>query len=460
MYRLATQTGFFERLRDGIAKSFPFFSVLNEGTDSYNYETERFDLVDGFGLGVQYFVERENMKWYYDKVPFFADCVNMYADFASQVQIREVDMDGNDVSDSRFLEFLEHPNEWQDQIAFIKEFVINTLTTGIGVQYGTFFRTGNLSVSPSLYNVDAHNLKPPKVKNPYNLTREQIGALEFIERLGHNYDRKLRLSELVLIYDQVSSNGYGGDDTGYSADRFLNPISRTSSLLKDFQVLLNSTDTMAYLTGNNVNFVVSKEMNNTTLAPLGSKEKMDIEKKLGGKGRYGSRSGKIGDVIATNETLRALNLQRNNKNLYIIEMQNNAKENIRTRLGVPRDLLDGFNGANSGSTYENQQFAEARFILNNVKNITDSWLYGLEKKSGNYFKSRGTKLIGTYDHLASVIATKGMLKHNAMKKRADAISVLLDSYSSGRENGTFTGTFEDFLDDLGFSNYIHTDNRE
>lgn len=71
------------------------------------------------------------------------------------------------------------------------------------------------------------------------------------------------------------------------------------------------------------------------------KRRWILEQKLAGKKKYGSRSNKVGDVIATNEPLRALNVQRDNKKLQIIEMQNNAKENIRVRYGVPRDLLDG-----------------------------------------------------------------------------------------------------------------------
>ena len=108
---------------------------LMDGTHTYNMEMDRLNMLFG-GTNIS---EIKNFKWYYENVPFLSDCINIYADMASQVQIQEVYEDGTPVKDSEFLNFLEQPNNWQDQIAFIKEMVINTLTSGINVQYGNFF---------------------------------------------------------------------------------------------------------------------------------------------------------------------------------------------------------------------------------------------------------------------------------------------------------------------------------
>jgi len=156
---------------------------------------------------------------------------------------------------------------------------------------------------------------------------------------------------------------------------------------------------MCFLTSNPVNTIISRKATGAGIAPLSGDQKNDIESKLNGRGRYGAGMGKAGDVIATNETLERLDLTRDNKKLQTIEMQENAKENIRNRYLIPKDFF-------GGSTYENQQFAEAKFILGNVKTITDNWLQELTNKSPKYFKERGTRLIGTYDHLPSVIAIK------------------------------------------------------
>ena len=111
-----------------------------DGTHTYNMEMDRLNMLFG-GTNIS---EIKNFKWYYENVPFLADCINIYADMASQVQIQEVYEDGTPVKDSEFLKFLEQPNNWQDQISFIKEMVINTLTSGINVQYGNFFNEKTL----------------------------------------------------------------------------------------------------------------------------------------------------------------------------------------------------------------------------------------------------------------------------------------------------------------------------
>ena len=435
----------------------PFYAQLNDGTHTYNYETTREGIFGALGIGDAYYRPKSNLKWYYENTPFFSDCINIYADLASQVRIQEVDSKGEIVENSDFIKLLDQPNEWQDQIAFIKEMVINVLTSGINVQYGSFFKNGNLRVNPQLYNIDFYNLKFPKIKNPYRMKRSDIQDLKFIETLEDNEKRFLYNYELAFVYDTISRNGYG--ENGYSADKFLNPISRIFAIQKSLHIMLNSEDTMAFLTGNNVNWIASKNNNNGQLAALGNNEKSDIESKLSGNHRkYGSRLGKS-DVIATNEDLSLLNLTRDNRKMQIIEMQNNAKENIRSKYGIPRELIDAYNGSSKGSTYENQQYAEARFTLNNVKNITDSWLYSLEKQNPIHFKNKGHKLIGTYDHMPSVIAVQTKMRNEGFKAKGDALNVVLDAFVKSKELG-INFDYESFLTDNGFEDFLTTQSTE
>lgn len=430
----------------------PFYSQLADGTDTYNYELERHGPLSFMGIGNSYFTPRENLKWYYENVSFFGDCINIYCDIASQVRIQEVDAAGNIVENSEFVKLLDQPNEWQDGIAFIKELVINTLCSGINVQYGDFFKNGNLRINPSLYNIDFYNLSFPKIKNPYKLKRTDIQELSFIEHLEGGEKRTLKMFELAFVYDMIAKTTYG--EKGYNSSKFLDPISRVFSLRTDLQVLLNTTDTMAFLSGKNVNWIVSKKAAAGSLAPLGAGEKQQIETNLSGNGKYGTRQGKS-DVIATNEDLSILNLTRDNKKMQMIEMQNNAKENVRSKFGIPRDLLDAYTGTNSGSTYENQQFAEARFTLNNVKNITDSWLYSLEKKNKSLFADKGHKLIGTYDHMAAIVAINSVLKNQGFKAKAEALIKFLEAFEKAK-GLEIELNYEDFLKENGFEEFLKT----
>ena len=456
--------GFLTNLDNGITafkgaftpQSSPNYARLSDATHSYNLESERFGLFSFLGLGAEYYRPKEDLKWYYENIPFFADCINLYADIAAQVKISEIDQDSRIVENSEIVKFLEQPNPWQDQISFIKEMVINVLTTGMSIQYGNFFDKNRLGLSPNLYNIDFKNISIPKVKDRYVMTQKEIQELLFLEDIGGGAKRKLKFSELSLIYDTIAKQNYGkigADDT-----KILNPISRIFSIYRSLQIMENTEDSMMYLSGNNVNFIVSKKSANGGMVPLDQDQKADIETKLSGKGVYGTRSGKR-DVIATNEDLQALSLQRDVAKMKMIEMQNNAKENIRSAYVIPRDLLDAFNGTNSGSTYENQQFAEARFTLNNVKNITDAFLYQIEKKIPEYFTKKGTRLIGTYDHMPSISAVNQKIKNEGAKSKAEALSAFFKAFDEAKNLG-ITQNYDDFAKMTGFEGLINANVNE
>src|SRR5574343_1514004 len=92
------------------------------------------------------------------------------------------------------------------------------------------------------------------------------------------------------------------------------------------------------------------------------------------------------------------------KDLQLVEFENQSKENIRNALLIPRDILDASSGDSKGSTYENQQFAESRFINGNVKGYTDQILGVLQQKAYRYFEQRGTTLKGYYEHMPSQVS--------------------------------------------------------
>nr|DAI36792.1 MAG TPA: portal protein [Caudoviricetes sp.] len=398
------------------------------------------------GIGKTYFSPKEDYKAYYIDGTFLSDCINLYADFASQVRIQEVNDKGEAVENSEYLKFLNEPNEFQNQTDFIKEMVVNLLTTGMSIQYGNFFKNGNLRASPSLYNLEFNNIKFPEIKDPYTLTRDKIKTLKVIETLADGVQRTRELHELAFFYDTIAKKNYRGDG---AKNMYFNPISRISSILYSIQTILNSEDMMCFLTSNPVNTIISRKATGAGIAPLSGDQKNDIESKLNGRGRYGAGMGKAGDVIATNETLERLDLTRDNKKLQTIEMQENAKENIRNRYLIPKDFF-------GGSTYENQQFAEAKFILGNVKTITDNWLQELTNKSPKYFKERGTRLIGTYDHLPSVIAIKTKLKNEGFKFKAEALVSLLGAFEKAQELGV-SNDFEQFVKERGFEDFINNE---
>ena len=363
------------------------------------------------------FTGSDNLKDYYFKVPFLADCVNIYADFASQVQIYEEDSDGNIIEDSPFLKMLKKPNPFQDFQSYIKEAIINTITTGIFINYGTFFERGDLKADSQIYNLELSNLTFPQLRNSYLLREKDISKLRVRESLPTGEQREYFMSELGFFYD-LGNKGNLDDKS------FFNPISRLKSVEVSIQNIIKTEETINYLAGNKVFGVLSKKGN--SLVPLGAKEKENIEQKINFKKK---------GIVATNEDLQYLSILIDSKKLQLVEFQNQAKENLRSVLNIPRDILDASSGDTKGSTYENQQFAESRFINGNVKGYTDQILEVLQQKAYKYFEQRGTTLKGSYEHMPSQVAINEKLGNDALNNKLTALDKFFTAYRNGLENG-------------------------
>lgn len=424
----------------------PLYAKLEDGTHSYNFETERFGILGMLGMGTAHGRPRENLKYYYANTLFLQDCINLYADLASQVELIEVDRNGNKVENSEYIKFLNHPNPFQNGTEFIKEMVINLLSTGVVFQYGNFFKNGNFKLSPRLYNLDYNSLSFPEIKDRYKLGSKDVQNLTIKEHLADGKTRNIQLYELAYFYDTIPNNGFALQGN-YDAKRYFWPMARLFSIIPSLNTLLNSQSSMEYMSGNNVNKILSKKPKSNGISTLPTDQKDDIERKVNGRGKYGAKSNKIGDTIATQEDLQLLDLTRDNRKMQLIEMKESAKEDVRNCFLIPKDFFDD-------STYENKQFSEARLILGSVKTITDSFCNELTNKTPAYFKDKGTRLIGLYDHLPSVAETKKKLQNESFLSKTKALDAAIVSFGNYKSNVDPNITWEDFLNKNQLQEYL------
>lgn len=444
-YKVATSN------EDVIKSILPNYARLNDGTHSYNYETTRFGWLSSFGVGKPYLTPYQNYKQYYSAVPYYADVVDMIADLYSMMTIIEVDKVTNEeVADSPLIKLIDNPNHFQTKEEFLKEDAINILVTGVGVQYCNSFLNGNLKVVNKLYNLQYNNLSFPKVKDPYAITRKDLSTMIIKERLSPSLIKDRRLQELAIVYDIGKQGTYGND--GYAQDCFFNPISRISSIISSLHIMLNTEDSMAYLSDSPVDGIVSKKANGDSLPPLGGAEKSDIETKLSGKGKYGAKGGKR-KIIATTEAIDYTEIGKDPSKLRMIEFQNNAKENIRSRHNIPRDISDAVSGSNRGSTYENKQTAEALLINGFVKGMAEKRLGSFENRLESYFAERGTKLVVSFDHLPSIEAFNSDSYYSGLDKKMDAFIKAQQAFEKSVTLGD-TKTYQQFMSDLGFDDLL------
>lgn len=428
--------------------SVPYYERYSNGDHYYTHDTEINGLLSMFGIGDRYDKAKENLKCYYRDVFYLQDCINLYADFASQVKIQEVDDKGNEVRNSEYVNLLQEPNAFQNGKEFIKEMVINVLTTGGSFQYGNYFKNGKLRTNAQLFNLDFNCLSFPKIKNRYLLSRKDVEELRVKETLADSETRWFKMHELAFFYDTIPHNGLGSDKGKYNADNYLKPMSRLFALATSLNTLINSQSSMSYTSGHNVNKALSKKAGSGSgLSALPYDQKNDIERKINGHGKYGMKHGKAGDIFYANEELALLDLTRDGRKMQLIENQENAKDNVRNTFLIPMDFF-------GESTYENKQMSEARFILGQVKTITDNWLSELTNKSPGIFKEKGHRLVGTYNHLTSVSETKRKLENEGLSKRAEAMVQLVEAYRQMKESVNPSLEYEDFLIANQFTDYL------
>ena len=247
--------------------------------------------------------------------------------------------------------------------------------------------------------------------------------------------------DLIISYDTIKKGLFNENNTFqyFNRETFLNPISRVDALKYDLQIMHSTQDALAYFATRPVGGVLSK---NTTAgvnagAMLDGVQKAIQESKINGKSDYGAGMNGKGHIITTHEDLKYLSIYQDTDKIVnaLINIQNNAKQNIRSAYNVPIDILEARNGKNQGSTFENQNIAEARFVTNVCQSIMDNMCRSLTMKSPEYFKTRGTKLIASFEHLPSIIKGMQIEKQEAIKFQTEAVNNLLDANSKAIEQG-------------------------
>jgi hypothetical protein len=432
----------------------PYYARLNDGTDSYNFELDRRGWMGYLGLKGSYYTPLDNYREYYDKCSPLADMIDLLSDIISNAEIFEIDKDTNEIKkDTEFIRLLNNPNPYQTRTEFIKEAFVNLFTYGISIQYSNFFKNKDLRVSSRIYNVQYYNLKFPKVRNPYELTERKLKDLVLREDLGGGKDRPINYYELAYCYDIGKRGTYGKD--GFSHDCFFDPISRLTPLRVSMQTFINTEDSLAYIANNPYMGILTKKNVNGSVAPLNGEEKNDIEKKINGRGKYGASIFGKGALIASNESFDLLSLNPDVKKLQLIEIQNNVKENIRGRFGIPRDIYDITSGTNVGATYENKQTAEAFMIDGICKGKLTGWLESLMQRGELYFERNNTKLVCSFDHFPSIQAFNAESRFEGIKKRLEAYKIAQEAFRTEKElNPEGKMTYEEFMLGQGFDDLL------
>lgn len=449
---LAKIKSFFEINKHRSGGSQPIYARLNDGSDTYNYEFERAGLLNYLNGTSGYYTALNDYRDYYFKISYVADLIDLTSNIITEAEIFEVrNSDNSIVEDSEWIKLLNNPNPYQTRAEFLKEALINRFTSGVSIFYSTFFQNGNLrAYNNNLYNIHYNRLLFPKVRVPYAITDRDMRDFKVIEQLENGDRRTLKFSQIGWVYD-IGKNA-GMYDGGYKGEMFFAPIPRLSSVRFQMQTLMNANDTMAYISNNPVLGILSKKTKDGAVAPLNGEEKNDIERKLNGKGGYGASVLGKGGIIASNEEHTYNSLLVDISKLQLIPMTESAKNDIRSRFNVPRDLSDATDGKNS--TYENKQTAEALYINGFCKSYLNDILECFMKRSAGYFESRGTRLVCSFDHFPSIQVADAEGLYNGLNLKMDSLIKAQQAYEKYITLEAKPISYEQFMINNGFDDLL------
>lgn len=436
----------------------PFYAKLNDGTHSYNFELDRKGLFSFMSKKGGYYIPLDNYRRYYSECSAIADAIDIITSIICEAEIFEVDKNTNEIKkDSPFIDLLNNPNPYQNRDEFIKDAFIDLYTTGISMQWSNFFSGGDLRKNYNcIYNVNYNNIEFPRVNNRYELSNRDVDSKLVKEYLGNGKYRMIKYSEIAYTYD-IGKNTYSGNDS-IDNSVFFNPISRITPIRRDIATFNNVNDTLAYLTNVPVMAILSKKSINGELDPLDGEQKNDIEAKLNGRGAYGASAFGKGAIMATNTEFNLLDLTPDVRRLQLIQIQNNTKENIRSRFQIPKDIYDAVSGSTRGSTYENKQTAEAFLAITICGGALGKWLKSLEDMAKKYFDDRGTKLTYSFDHMSSVQAFNADSVYKGMESRMSAYKMAQEAYRVEAELNADALSYNEFMLSMGFDDILNHKN--
>lgn len=366
--------------------------------------------------------------WAYYNVSFLASCVDLYTKTICSGKIYEVNaITGENQGETPFIKLLNKPNNYQTQDEFLANYVQNYLCNGLAIIYP---ETLNSDLKKGINQIHCFNFYDFEIeqtnKQWYSLENREFKNLKIINKDSRDV---FSINELLLIYDvgikKESKKGYIS---------VLNPISRLDSIKTDINIIYDTTETMHYLGDHIIHGLLTKKTNANELAPLSIDDKNKISKAINSFGNYKSRKQSKGNIIPTNESFEFLDLIADFKKTGVIDIQDVAKNNIRGRFDIAKELLETTQKSSSRGTFENQQRAEGRFITTNAQVIVEKLLDNFHKRYYEYFNTNKTKLIISFDHLPSIATSKLESEANVANIKIETAIKALDLYKLGLEN--------------------------
>lgn len=300
----------------------------------------------------------------------------MRARLYSQMHIKHVDKNSNEIKNSPYVTLLKQPNFFQSQEDFL--FQQMWFLSATGNDYIYQIKAFANETPKALYNLIPSEIdfkKTLKV-NKFITTEKDKKAFgeQVVEYRLDNQTYNIKKSELIPLYDMAN---------GLSCNSFFKSESRVKGISK----VLENIDQNLKSKNKNLQFsskYIGQNQSTGNEAQIQPGDRTAIENVLSKK-----------DVLTTNANVKYSHLVSDMKRLYLDEQFAEDANKVLLAFEMNKNVLNYFS---KDSTFENQSEGIISYIQNSIQTTAKNTMGSLSSQWG--LIEKGEMLIASYDHLA------------------------------------------------------------
>jgi hypothetical protein len=339
--------------------------------------------------------------------PVLMTIIALRSKIYSQMQIQHVNQRGEVIENSPYVKLLRQPNYFQSQEDFM--FQQMWFLSAAGTNLTREFKPFKSSPPTALFNLvpDEIDLNKANELDGFVYSEsdfKQIGERTIIYTMNSKRIN-IPLKEIIPFYDLAN---------GLIDNSFMQSPSRVKGIAKTLENINQN------IKSKNINLQFSQKYlasnkSNGNEAQIQDADRKDIFDKIDSK-----------SLSITNKNIDVKHMVSDMKRLFLDEQFSSDALACLLAFDMNKDVLNYF--GTGGSTYENQEKGELRYLQNSIQTTANNTMNSFSSQWG--LIEKGEKLIAKYDHLN--------IMQPVINDKIKSLTELQTMIKIGKENGTIS----------------------
>ena len=340
--------------------------------------------------------------------PVLMTIIALRSKIYSQMQIQHINAKGEVIENSPYVKLLRQPNYFQSQEDFL--FQQMWFLSASGTNYTRQFKPFKSSELPTaLFNLvpDEIDLNKSNELDSFIYTKadfDKIGDRTIIYTMNGK-SISIPLREIIPFYDLAN---------GLQDNQFMQSYSRVKGIAKTLENINQN------IKSKNINLQFSQKYIASNKSEVGAGNIQDDDRKA----IYDKIDRKA--LSITNKNIDVKHMVSDMKRLFLDDQFSSDALTCLLAFDMNKDVLNFF--GTKGSTHENQQVGELRYLQNSIQTTANNTMNSYSSAWG--LIDKGEKLIAKYDHLN--------IMQPVINEKIKSLTELQNMIKIGKENGTIT----------------------